>query len=336
VLLASQILPLPSNGKITLRQPWWSEEEDMLSRMVKNMRFEQLTYLIAVHESKSISLAAERTHISQPALSSAISKLEDELGVMLLKRTNSGTHLTPIGELIIAKAKDVLNTIDEIKSLAHSDSIELNGDISIAVEPSINITVMPDILTTFKRNHPKVNALLKVGESNNILRDVELGKANFGIILNTEAFGKSKDINYKELFVDELVIITGKNCKLALDSTTMTLEKALSLPILLYNTEYITNCGVSSMLQKYGDINVFYRVDNLEMMEKILSQGETIAFVPRFMADEYVKSTKIKKVKISDIKLEISIILIWLNRHHLSTLEKEFIKVIKTVCSKKM
>ena len=300
------------------------------------MRLEQLTYLIAVHESKSISLAAERTHISQPALSSAISKLEDELGVVLLKRTNSGTHLTEIGKLIIIKAKEVLNTVDEIKSIAHGDSIELNGNISIALEPSINITVMPDILTTFKHNHPKVNALLKVGESNNILRDVESGKADFGIILNTDAFAKSKDINFKELFTDELVIITGNNFKFSAGSTSMTLEEALSLPILLYNTEYIRNCGVSSVLQKYGNLNVSYRIDNLEMMEKILSQGEIIAFVPRFMADVYVKTSNLKKITISDTHLAISIILIWLDRHHLSVVEKEFIKVIKAVCSEKM
>ena len=300
------------------------------------MRLEQLSYLIAVHESKSISLAAERSHISQPALSSAISKLEDELGVVLLKRTNAGTYLTKIGEQIILKAMVVLNTVDEIKSMAHGDSIELNGNISIAVEPSINITVMPDILTTFKHNHPKVNALLKVGESNNILRDVELGKANFGIILKTEAFGKSKDINYKELFSDEFVIITGNNFEPAIGSTSMTLEKALSLPVLLYNTEYITDCGVSSVLQKYADIKVSYRVDNLEMMEKILAQGKTIAFVPQFMADEFIKSNKLKKLTISDTRLEVSVILIWLNRHHLSMVEKEFIKVIKAVCSKKM
>ncbi|HBP64990.1 MAG TPA: LysR family transcriptional regulator [Desulfosporosinus sp.] len=300
------------------------------------MRFEQINYLVAVHEFKSISLAAQRTHISQPALSAAISKLEDELGVVLLKRTNSGALLTEIGELIIIKAKDVLNSLDEIRSIAHGGSMELNGNISIAVEPSINITVMPDILTTFKHNHPRVNALLKVGESNNILRDVECGKADFGIILRTDEFCKSKDINCKELFTDELAIITGNNCNMTMGLTAMTLEKALSLPILLYNTEYITNCGVSSVLQKYGKINVSYRVDNLEMMEKILSKGETIAFVPQFMADEYIKSSKIKKVTISDVRLEISIILIWLNRHHLSMIEKELIKVIKTVCTKKI
>ncbi|WP_019851575.1 LysR family transcriptional regulator [Desulfitobacterium sp. PCE1] len=298
------------------------------------MRLEQLMYLVAVNESKSISLAAERSHISQPALSSAISKLEDELGVVLLKRTNSGAYLTETGELIIVKAKEVLNGIDDIKSIAHGNSLVLNGNISIAVEPSVNITIMPDILTTFKHNHPKVNVLLKVGESNNILQDIEKGKADFGIILSTDAFRKSKDIQYKELFSDEFVVITGINRKLTSESA-ITLERALSLPILLYNTEYITECGVSSLLQKYGSFNVSYRVDNLEMMEKILTQGEVIAFVPQFMADEYMKTSRINKLYINNAHLDVSVVLIWSDRHHLCMIEKEFIKIIRATCSRK-
>ncbi|MGC7870698.1 LysR family transcriptional regulator [Desulfosporosinus sp. SYSU MS00001] len=297
------------------------------------MRLEQLAFLVAVQESKSISLAAERAHISQPALSSAISKLEDELGVVLLTRTRSGAQLTEIAELIIVKAKEVLDIIDDIRSIGKANSIELNGNISVASDPSVNITIMPDILTTFKHNHPKVNTLLKVGESNNILQDVKTGKANFGIIFNTEAFCQAKDISCKELFTDEFVIITGSNSTISQNS--IPLNQALTLPILLYNTEYITNCGVSSLLRKYGDINVSYRVDNLEMMEKILSQGESIAFVPKFMADEFAKSNKIKKILIDDAHLEVSILLIWSNRHHLSLVEKEFIRVIKDTCTKK-
>ena len=298
------------------------------------MRLEQLMYLVAVNESKSISLAAERSHISQPALSSAISKLEDELGVVLLKRTNSGAYLTDVGELIIVKAKEVLSGIDDIKAIAHGNSLVLNGNISIAADPGVNITIMPDILTTFKYNHPKVNVLLKVGESNNILQDIEKGKADFGIILSTDAFRKSKDMQSIELFADEFVVITGSNRKLASEST-ITLKRALSLPILLYNTEYITECGVSSLLQKHGSFNVSYRVDNLGMMEKILTQGEAIAFVPKFMADEYMKTSKIKKIPLSDARLDVSVVLIWSDRHHLCMIEKEFIRVIRATCSRK-
>ena len=151
------------------------------------MRLEQLSYLVAIHEYESISLAAEHIYISQPALSSAISKLEDELGVVLLTRTNSGVRLTEIAELIVDKAIEVLNLVDDIKSITQGNSIELNGNISAASIPSVNITLMPDILTTFKKDHPKVHTFIKVGESNNILQDVEIGKANLGIIYNTDA-----------------------------------------------------------------------------------------------------------------------------------------------------
>lgn len=300
------------------------------------MRLEQLSYLIAVHEYESISQAAERIHISQPALSSAISKLEDELGVVLLTRTTSGVRLTEIAELIVDKAIEVLNLVDDITSIAQNNSAELSGNISVATIPSVNITVMPDILTTFKNSNPKVDIFIKVGESNNILQDIETGKANLGIIYNTDAFRQSKDMNSKELFSDQYVIITGKNNPhFDVKSGSISLEQALTLPILLYNTEYITNCGVSSLLRKYGSFNVSYRVDNLEMMKKILSQGDSIAFVPSFVADKFIQSTNIKTILINDTVLNVSIVLIWSKRHHLSLVEKEFTKVIQDVCSGK-
>lgn len=295
------------------------------------MRLEQLYYLVEIYQAKTISLAAERAHISQPALSASISKLEDELGVLLLKRTNQGVYPTEIGQTIIEKAKEIIDNIEEIKTIAKNNTVELNGNISMAVDPGANITFMPDTLTNFKYNHPKVNILLKVGESNNILRDIQSGRADFGIILKTDELMKAKDINQRELFTDELVLIAGKNSPIA-NKKSVTLEEAIAQPIVLYNTEYVTNCGVSGVLRKYGDINVLFRVDNLEMLEKILLQSDCVAFIPKFMADEYVKFSEIVSVSISDIPLDITITIIWSNRHHLSMVEKELIRSIKSTC----
>ncbi|MFZ5946159.1 MAG: LysR family transcriptional regulator [Bacillota bacterium] len=294
------------------------------------MRFEQLYFLVEVYRSQSISLASERAHISQPALSTSISKLEAELGVPLLKRTNQGVFPTETGELIIQKAMEIIENIEEIKQIAKVNSIDLAGSMSIAAEPGVNISLMPNVLINFKKNFPKVNTFLKVGESNNILRDVNSGKADFGIILKTDAFSETKDIKHLELFTDELVVIAGKDCGISEEAA---LKEVLSYPIVLYNTEYVTDCGVSSLLNKYGDVNVSFRVDNLPMLERIISQGQTVVFVPNLMAEEYFKDNKFKKVKVQDIKLEIPVILIWSNRHHLSNIEKQFIKVLRNICA---
>ncbi|CCO08126.1 LysR family transcriptional regulator [Desulforamulus hydrothermalis] len=295
------------------------------------MRLEQLYYLVEIYRSKTISLAAERAHISQPALSAAISKLEDELGVNILKRTNQGVYPTEIGELIIQKAQEIIESIEDIKQIAKRNSLELNGNISMAVEPGVNLTIMPEVLTNFKYNHPKVNIFVKVGESNNILRDVQSGKADFGVILKTDELMQAKDINLRELFVDELVLIAGKQSPISRQGS-ITLAEALAQPVVLYNTEYVTNCGISGILKRHGDFNVLFRVDNLEMLEKILLHRECVSFIPKFMAEEYGKFSEIAIIPISDVPLDITIVIIWSSRHHLSMVEKELIKGIKSTC----
>jgi DNA-binding transcriptional LysR family regulator len=295
------------------------------------VRLEQLQYLVEINRSKSISLAAERAHISQPALSTSISKLEDELRVQLLKRTNQGVYPTEAGEFVIQKALQIIDALEEISSLARVNSNELGGDISIAVELNVNMTFMPKVFSIFRQKYSKANILQKVGESNNILRDVESGKADIGIIIQTEELSKAKDICTKEILQDTLVVLTSKNSPIA-GQREISLESAMAQPVILFNSEYITNCGISSILKKYGNINVNYRVDTIVMLEKLLLQENGITFIPRFVAQEYTNMfSGLVALDIKKSPLNIMIALIWSNRHHLCATEKELIKIIRTV-----
>lgn len=299
------------------------------------MRLEQLKYLVEIYRSKSISLAAERTHISQPALSSAISKLEDELGVQLLKRTNQGVYPTETGELVIQKSIEVIEALQDIASIARVNSSDLQEDVSLGVEINVNIAFMPKVFAEFKQRCPKANIFQKVGESNNILRDVKSGKADFGIIIGTDELAESKDVITRELLHDNLVVLTSRNNPWA-KQKTISLATALEQPIILFNSEYFTDCGISAILRKYGSINVSYRVDTIIMLEKLLlqDQGKNISFVPGFVAGAYTDKNKgLVMRQIQDSPLGISIVLIWSKRHHLSSTEKELVKVIRSVFS---
>lgn len=296
------------------------------------MRLEQLKYLVEIYRSKSISLAADRAHISQPALSAAISKLEDELGVQLLKRTNQGVYPTETGEIVIQKSLQVIETLEEIAAIA----VNKNGlpeDISIAVELNVNITFMPKVFSIFKQRCPRANILQKVGESNNVLRDVESGKADFGIIIRTEELARAKDINTRELIEDSLVVLTSQENPCA-GHGTISLDEALAQPVILFNSEYETNCGISGLLRQYGPLQVSYRVDNIVLLEKLLLQDRCISFIPSFVANEYTNKSKgLVALAVEKPPLNISVVLIWSNRHHLSPTEKELIKVIRSVFS---
>ncbi len=294
------------------------------------MRLEQLVHIVEVAQSKSISLAAERTYLSQPAISSSIAKLELELGVELFKRNNQGMFPTEIGELVINKAMNILDQIEDIKEIAKTNAVELTGDIKIAVEPSFCNTLMVNILTSFKYKHPKVDVMLKEGESNNILHDILSGKADIGIIIKSDGLLQFHDVVVKELLSDDLMVLAGR--KSVLDGKkNILLTDVLEQPVVLYNTEYETECVISQILKKYGDFKVAYRCDNLNIIEEVVASGNSIAFVPAFMKDYYVGLDTIVTLPLKG--LEITIAMIWTKRHRVSMIEKEFMGTIKALCS---
>lgn len=295
------------------------------------MRLEQLYHIIEVAQSKSISLAAEHTYISQPAISSSISKLELELGVSLFKRTNQGMIPTDVGEEVIKKASDIIDQIEEVKNIARKNALELTGDISVAVEPSFCNTIMVNILTTFKYKHPKVNIMLKVGESNDILHDVLSGKADIGIILKTKEIVESSNVVIKGLFKDELALIIGKQSIFS-EKNSVSIKEALEQPLALYNTGYETSCAISQVLNKYGKLNVAYRFDDLNIIEEVVASGTCISFMPKLMTGYYNNSDSISMLEIDDVHLKVDVVMIWAKRHRISDIEKELIKTIKTLC----
>jgi len=295
------------------------------------MRLEQLYHIVEVAQSKSISLAAEHTYISQPAISSSISKLELELGVSLFKRTNKGMIPTLIGEEVIQKSSDIIDQLEEIKNISRKNALELTGDISVAVEPSFCNTIMVNILTTFKYKHPKVNIMLKVGESNDILHDVLSGKADIGIILETKELVETGNIVIKKLFKDELALITGKKSNLA-QKKCISIKEALEQPLALYNTGYESSCAISQVLNKYGKLNIAYRFDNSNIIEEVVAAGTCISFMPKLMAGYYDNSDSISMFEIDDVHLKVDVVMIWGKRHRISSVEKELIKTIKTLC----
>ena len=86
------------------------------------------------------------------------------------------------------------------------------------------------------------------------------------------------------------------------------------------------------VVQKFGNFTVNYRVDTIVMLEKLLLQENGIAFIPRFVAREYMNMFKdLVAITIQNSPLNISIALIWSNRHHLCATEKELIKIIRSV-----
>lgn len=123
------------------------------------MRIEQLHYLLELYRTRSFSKAAENVFITQPSLSTAISGLEDELGVKLFERLRSGVYPTPMGEAVVKIASELVNCEARIYEAVRA--AQPPDKIRLMTIPAISFGVLLELMTSFQKDYPEVNLELK-------------------------------------------------------------------------------------------------------------------------------------------------------------------------------
>ena len=118
------------------------------------MNLPEIRYLVAVAEHRHFARAAASVNISQPTLSGQIRKLEEELGVTLLERNNKRVELTPVGEQIVAHAREILAQARAIEAAAQAARDPLVGPLKLGVIPTLAPYIMPLILKPLRQSFP--------------------------------------------------------------------------------------------------------------------------------------------------------------------------------------
>jgi DNA-binding transcriptional LysR family regulator len=123
--------------------------------------FRALRYFVAVAEELHFTRAAERLYIAQPALSEQIRRLEDELGVALLRRTTRKVELTPAGEAFLARARRILAEADEARADASRAARGETGTLRVATGATAGLETIPRVLREFRKARPLVHLDLR-------------------------------------------------------------------------------------------------------------------------------------------------------------------------------
>jgi LysR family hydrogen peroxide-inducible transcriptional activator len=124
------------------------------------MNLRDLTYIIAVAETRHFGKAAERCFVSQPTLSGQIKKLEQQLGVAIFERTQRAVEITPVGEAILEHARQIMEQVEVIELLAQAQQDPLAGPLRIGAIPTLSPYLMPLILLPLKQQHPQMKLVL--------------------------------------------------------------------------------------------------------------------------------------------------------------------------------
>ncbi|MBL1430490.1 MAG: LysR family transcriptional regulator [Robiginitomaculum sp.] len=124
------------------------------------MNLRDLKYLVAVADHLHFGKAADAVFISQPTLSGQIKKLEERLQVTIFERTTRGVNITPIGEKIIAEARQTMAHAQNIENLAANQSGVLCGELRLGIIPTIAPYLVPHFLSQALADYPKLTLSL--------------------------------------------------------------------------------------------------------------------------------------------------------------------------------
>ena len=146
------------------------------------MTLTELKYIVAVARERHFGRAAEACFVSQPTLSVAIKKLEDELGVQLFERGSTEVSITPIGGQIVVQAQRVLEESAAIKEIAKQGKDPLAGPLRVGIIHTIGPYLLPPLVPRMIRDAPRMPLLLQEGLTIKLLESLRLGDIDVAIL----------------------------------------------------------------------------------------------------------------------------------------------------------
>ncbi|WP_339807010.1 hydrogen peroxide-inducible genes activator [uncultured Marinobacter sp.] len=141
------------------------------------MTLTELRYIVTLARENHFGRAAERCHVSQPTLSVAVKKLEDELGIPLFERSKSSIRVTETGQRIIEQAQRVLDQVGVIRDMAQDGKNQLNSPLKVGAIYTIGPYLFPHLLPELRRAAPEMPLYIEENYTGNLrqkLRQSEL------------------------------------------------------------------------------------------------------------------------------------------------------------------
>lgn len=140
------------------------------------MTLTELKYLITLEQERHFGRAADKCNISQPTLSVAIKRLEEELGITIFERNKSTLQLTPIGEKVVIQAQEVLNQAAMVKEIAQEGKSQLNSPLRLGAIYTLGPYLLPHLVPLLQQNTPQMPLYIEEGYTAVLRRKLRAGE----------------------------------------------------------------------------------------------------------------------------------------------------------------
>jgi len=242
------------------------------------MTFTELRYLVAVANERSFGRAAQKCFVSQPALSVAIQKLEEELGARLFERSKSEVTVTPVGIRIVEQAHKVLEEMARIREIAQAGRNPLAGPLKLGVIYTVAPYLLPDLIPALHDLAPQMPLDIEENLTENLEAALRAGRIDAAIVaLPFTLAGAATEFLYEEPF-QVVVPLEHKWAKRrSIDPDELAAEHTIMLNV--------GHCFRDQVLDACPELNRaaarVTRTHSLETARNMVASGLGISVLPR-------------------------------------------------------
>lgn len=259
-----------------------------------------LTSFLAVMEEGRVSAAARRLHLSQPAVTAQVRRLEEMVGAALFLRSAQGVTPTEAGLKLADYARSIRRLLDAAVSVVAQTPTK-RGELRIGASTTVAAHVLPALLARFRGVEREVGYRVRIGNTDQIVTEVREGKIPLGIV---EGHARASGVRLEPLMDDEIVAVMARDATFALRRV----DDLASIPILWRESGSGTRAVVERALAKAGLTRVSRRALDIELgsTESILGgavAGLGVAFVSRISARAYLSAGMLRTVPGLDLEV---------------------------------
>ncbi len=237
----------------------------------------QLEYAVAVADRLHFGRAAKACHVTQPALSTQVQALEEQLEVRLFERSRRGVVLTRAGERIIERARVVLRSVDDLVQVSKESREPLSGSLHLGVIPTVAPYWLPRWLRRVRRSHPELNLFLHEDQTDRIVAALRAGSLDLLLLaLPVDA----PDLESLPLFLEPFVVALPRRHPLAARPRIVERDLEGEQVLLLADGHCLRDQALSICSQVGAVESSAVRASSLNTLVQMVASGLGITLLP--------------------------------------------------------
>lgn len=291
----------------------------------------QLTTFVTVISEGSMTAAADKLFLTQPAVSQQIRNLEEELGVELLVRGVRQIKATPQGEILYEHARKILHHVQQAEIAIKSMGAELKGNVKIGTLNSLGLHMMSPIIGRLLRHNPDLMVKVDYNKGEELLKAFQKGLVDVVILPEVTKEYKTvmdHDVEAKFLNKEEMWLVSsGKDSNVP---QQISISELCDYPIVHFTGEYPSfDTMLNQKIQASGKkLNVIFESSNVGTLKRVIETGIGLGFLPAHSVKKQVRSGRMNRIHIKDLSYEMDLVYYYKKGSQIKVLVETFYQAL--------